>query len=454
MKSFKGFYLTEAFNVGINSSDDADIQKLVSYLQGLSTGKSKEIVMVAKGGDKPTYKIKRDFVSYKGDIENFVKDNNLSIPFAPSKFGNGSVGEGGKKVPGEVQEMMTACLVLLKYKGGSSITEEEAIELIEKSKEIYSKVDGADRRPDFLDFFQGNFNDLGTAISAANYILNEVGTASKIYWTGKGWHKDIQKFNPKLGRIKDYNSSDIVVKSSSGKFYGYSLKKKGSVKSPDPTLINKPITGKESVLQDIVGADTILIENAKRIFFERVLMDKLKLSKQDVRKMKPREYTKAINKIPVETWGVELKKPTNIFFKKVFNVIKSHDKDFVEKFLELVFRTKLDDTLNAAEFQFTLLTGIGRFVRGKVEVEKADAQELSNIVTALQDLYNSKLEVRKTSGKVGAWEKNAGAAKVFLTIYSDGSPILDIEVRYKGSYSANPQFQAMATADFKKIFKK
>jgi hypothetical protein len=100
------------------------------------------------------------------------------------------------------------------------------------------------------------------------------------------------------------------------------------------------------------------------------------------------------------------------------------------------------------------LTGIGRFVRGKVEVEKADAQELSNIVTALQDLYNSKLEVRKTSGKVGAWEKNAGAAKVFLTIYSDGSPILDIEVRYKGSYSANPQFQAMATADFKKIFKK
>tara|TARA_B100001094_G_scaffold279646_1_gene289932 strand:- start:82 stop:594 length:513 start_codon:yes stop_codon:yes gene_type:complete len=170
--------------------------------------------------------------------------------------------------------------------------------------------------------------------------------------------------------------------------------------------------------------------------------------------MKPRDYTKAINKIPVETWGVELKKPTNIFFKKVFNVIKSHDKDFVEKFLELVFRTKLDDTLNAAEFQFTLLTGIGRFVRGKVEVEKADAQELSNIVTALQDLYNSKLEVRKTSGKVGAWEKNAGAAKVFLTIYSDGSPILDIEVRYKGSYSANPQFQAMATADFKKIFKK
>jgi hypothetical protein len=119
-----------------------------------------------------------------------------------------------------------------------------------------------------------------------------------------------------------------------------------------------------------------------------------------------------------------------------------------------VFRTKLDDTLDAEEFQFTLLTGIGKFVRGQIEVEKADGQELSNIVTALQDLYNTNLEVKKTSGKIGAWEKGATAAKVFITIYSDGSPILDIEVRYKGSYSANPQFQAVATADFKAIFKK
>jgi len=450
MLKFNRFLSETAFNVGHSSSDDADIQKLISFLQG---GDKDGLVMVSTG-DLKKYKIKRSFEDEEQKIKDFVKDNGLKIPFASQMFGDGSIGEGGKKVPTEVQEMMTACLVLLKYKGGSSLTQEEAVDLIEKSKDIYKKVDGSDRRPDFLDFFQGNFNDLATAISASNYILDEVGTASKVYWTGKGWDKDIEKFNPKLGRIKDYNSSDIVVKSSSGKFYGYSLKKKASLKSPDPTLINKPITGKESVLQDIVGADTILIENAKKIFFERVLMDKLKLSKQDIRKMKPLEYSKAINSIPVKVWGVELKKPTNIFFKKVFNVIKSHDQNFVEKFLELVFRTKLDETLSAEEFQFTLLTGVGRFVRGKLEVEKADGQELSNIVTALQDLYNSNLEVKRTSGKIGAWEKGAGAAKVFLSIYSDGSPILDIEVRYKGSYSANPQFQAVATADFKKIFKK
>nr|BCU99752.1 MAG: hypothetical protein CM15mV30_0450 [uncultured marine virus] len=37
--------------------------------------------------------------------------------------------------------------------------------------------------------------------------------------------------------------------------------------------------------------------------------------------------------------------------------------------------------------------------------------------------------------------------------YIASTPILDIEIRYKGSYTANPQFQATATADLKKIFK-
>lgn len=455
MKTFRTF--TEAFNVGIASSDDADVQKLVTYLQDLSTGKDTEIVMVSQSGDNPQHKIKRTFMQdldKTDEIASFIKDNGLKIKFASDRYGDGSVGEGGKKVPVEVQEMMTACLVLLKQKQPTSLEESEAVELIDKCKDIYETVDGSDRRPDFLDFFHGNFNDLATAISAANYILDEVSSPSKIYWTGKGWDADIEKFNPKLGRIKDYNSSDIVVKDASGKYYGYSLKKKSSSKSPDPTLINKPITGKSSILQDIVGADIALIESAKKAFFNLVLKKRLGLSYPEIKKMTPKEYTKAINKITTKQWGTELKSRRNIFFKKVEKIIKEHDKNFIEKFLNLVFRTELGDTLNADEFKFTLLTGIGSFRRGKVEAETADGQELSNIITALQDLYKSDLKVERTSGKVGAWEEGAKAAKVFLTISSDGNPILDIEVRYKGSYSAEPQFQATATAHFKNIFKK
>ena len=177
-----------------------------------------------------------------------------------------------------------------------------------------------------------------------------------------------------------YKIQDIVVKDSSGKFFGYSLKKKASSKAPDPTLINKPITGKSSILRDIIGADIILIDNAKRIFFDRVLEKRTKFSKQDLKKMKPTERNKLIADIPAKQWGIELKNPRNIFFKKVEAVIKSHNRDFIEKFLNLVFRTELAGTLKSNEFQFSLLTGIGRFVRGQVEVEEAQGQELNTIV--------------------------------------------------------------------------
>ena len=62
--------------------------------------------------------------------------------------------------------------------------------------------------------------------------------------------------------------------------------------------------------------------------------------------------------------------------------------------------------------------------------------------------------MKPTPGKKQAGEDGANAAKVFFTIFSDNVKIIDLEIRYKGSYTANPQFQAVATPDFKKIFKK
>ena len=69
------------------------------------------------------------------------------------------------------------------------------------------------------------------------------------------WSSDhfFKGFNPPIGGVKDYNSSDIVVKGTDGIYYGISLKKKGSTKLPDPTLINKPITGNKSILKDILS---------------------------------------------------------------------------------------------------------------------------------------------------------------------------------------------------------
>ena len=75
-------------------------------------------------------------------------------------------------------------------------------------------------------------------------------------------------------------------------------------------------------------------------------------------------------------------------------------------------------------------------------------------IEAITRIFNSKLEMKSTPGKLQAWEKGAGAAKVFFSIFSDNRRIIDLEIRYKGSYTANPQFQAVATPNFKEMFKK
>ena len=163
---------------------------------------------------------------------------------------------------------------------------------------------------------------------------------------------------------------------------------------------------------------------------------------------------KLISAIDAKDWGIELKNPRNIFFARLMQIIKIYDQEFIDGFLKVLFRTELTKTLKADEFEFTLLTGIGTYSGGELSIEEASGQELNNIVTALQDIYKSKLKIVQTSGKVNAYEKGATAAKVFLTIESDKKDMVNIEIRYKGSYTANPQLQAVATANFKNIFKK
>ena len=99
------------------------------------------------------------------------------------------------------------------------------------------------------------------------------------------------------------------------------------------------------------------------------------------------------------------------------------------------------------------MTGIGKFVKGKVNVEDAEMKDTPQTIEALTKIFNSKLEMKATPGKLQAWEKGAGAAKVFFSIFTDGQRIIDLEIRYKGSYTANPQFQAVATPIFKNLFK-
>ena len=457
-------HLSEAFNVPIKDSSDIDsfdtkqdkdsLKKLLNHLSSLGL----DDIPIAGGKNKIKIRSAKD-QGTQDKIKQWIKDNTPDL--GGVGFGQGSIGKGGAtKINENTQEMMVAALVLNKVKS-ENLDEASAVEMIEDAKGVFNNIEGASARPELVDQFTGNFNDLATAISSSNSILQVVPNPTKTYWTGKGWHSDIAKYNPPIGGVKDYNSSDIVVKSSDGTYHGFSLKKKSQTKDVDPTLINKPITGNVGILKDILGAKNVeSIEKSKQLFFDYVIFKHYgprgtnKLKGRDVRKMDDKEKGKMIRAISQKQMGIYLKDRKNTFFRRVFQVLSKHSDDFTVSFIELLFRTKLADLESSGEFKFYLLTGIGRFVKGEVNVEKAEMKNMPETVSTLQEIFDSKLEMKPTPGKLQAWEKKAGAAKVFFSIFSDGSKIIDLEIRYKGSYTANPQFQAVATPDFKKIFKK
>jgi hypothetical protein len=458
MISFKDFIqhknLSEAFNIPIRDHDDIDnyetkqdkksLKLLLTYVKSLNL----DDIPFAAGGNK--IKIRgADDQSTRDKIKLWKAQN---VPkLTGIEFGKGSIGTGGEeKIHKDTQELMVAALVLNRVKS-ESIDEIAAVKMIEDAKNVFNKIEGALPRLEILDQFNGNFNDLATAISSSNAILNICPNPVKVYWTGASWHKDIEKYNPPIGDIKNYNSSDIVVKNSDGVFYGFSLKKKASSRDVDPTLINKAVTGKSGFLKDILDKNIAdAIEKSKDDFFDGVIQNHYNKNPRDLSEKEKSELLKGISQSKM---GLYVKNPNNIFFKRTYELLSQNSLKFIKSFIELLFRSKMVDIEKGGEFKFYLLTGIGKFVKRQVRVEQALLQDIPSVIEMLTRIFNSKLELKRTPGQLQAWEDNTKAAKIFLSIFSDGIDIIDIQIRYKGNYAANPQFQAVATANFKKLFK-
>ena len=432
----------------IPNTPSADIGELTKLLKQFSYVNSVPIA-AQPSGKKFKIRTKDDGIQQK--VRDWIKDNAPNLkPYIT--FGSGSIGaSGGVKIHENTQELMVSCLVLLGKKYGA-LKHPDTNDLIRAAEGKYTSVVGAKDRMELLEQFAENYNDLATAVSSSNAILDIVGSASKVFWTGKGWDSEIAPFNPPMGNIKDYNSSDIVVLGSDGIYYGFSLKKKGSSKDVDPTLINKPITGSKSFLLDVIDSkDLDAIEQSKEKFFDLVIK---KHYKENPKKIDEKQKSKMIRDISQKQMGTYLKSSDNKFFKTADAILrKGGGVDFGIAFMEQIFRTKLSDIETTGQFKFYLLTGIGKNGKEQLSVESAEVKDLPSTVEALSKVIKSGIKTIVTKGKKQAWDEGAGAAKIFHTIVSGKTPLVNIEVRYKGSYTANPQFQAVATPVFKSLFK-
>ena len=323
--------------------------------------------------------------------------------------------------------------------------------------------------------------------------------AEKVFITGNKWPTEVAKFQIKAFGFDDYNSSDIIVKTKGLKYYGVSLKKKPKENSADPTLINKAF---DSILtgngpKGIFTAIKKEIQEARAEYFAGVVReavkkdilsipeDHLKWPDQKLFAAKDRDKTKfkrayidvkGNNSDGYETDPKQCRAPSmkdfvneglaekdNPLFKKFSDVVEGNGQIFADTLINLILKVKLYEKLAANkdlekyDFGFALVTGVGNVVKVPrsnppkytPKVGTGKAKDLHTILCGLRQLTanNKEYEIDVDFDK----KEITDAAKIFFKISKDDVPILDLELRYKGKFTPQPQFLGTITKEFETI---
>jgi hypothetical protein len=343
--------------------------------------------------------------------------------------------------------------------------------------------------------------DLAAGISAANAVRKYMGvSASKnvtSYMTGNVWPKDVEKFKVSAYGFADYNSADVMVTADNKTFYGFSLKKKKKTTDASPTLINKAFDSlligeefddtkkklveirteyfadlvieavkKKIILKkDIKNFDNLASNNKKELFeakqrdktqFDRAYIDTKGYAMADKGYLDPNTNDPKSMRAFVNSKLAESKNP---LFEAFLKVLNKNSQLFADSLLNIILKVKLFDEMDAKElkkfkFDFALVTGVG-YVRGDdVFVGTSSVVDLKTTLCGLTrlDKYYKNDEYKIAVDK----EKSAKSkgAKIFLQLKRGILVLLDLEIRYKGAFTPQPQFQATLSQKFIEFLKK
>ena len=358
------------------------------------------------------------------------------------------------------------------------------------------------------------YNDCAGAISAVLATRQDVKDKipNAVYLTGNKWNKKVEKFKVDAFGMADYNSSDLILQFNGNEFVGISLKKKRKANAPSHTMINnafsKFIQGKDfkplrddldkkrrkffaGVIQEaskpgkplanlavIDGNKSIAQLNpqtsdadAKKLWDMKVVTSKIdKKTGENVKvalinlkdfdqllssnsgidsKNSESAFRKFVNE-KLQSKGNKLN-PLYQYFEDSMNVPEVKDK-LADGLLTRVLKTKLLDELDTwkdNEFGFYVIEGVGsaNVERGTVTVGNASVYDIHTIMCAIAQLAKDTSSIKVDETETFRRE----AAKVYFVLSKGDKPILDIELRYKGSFTAYPQFFATMTTDFKKL---
>jgi len=351
--------------------------------------------------------------------------------------------------------------------------------------------------------------DLAGGISAAYGVRKYLSSSGEsggsslspsIYMTGNVWPKEVEKFRVSAFGFEDYNSADVIATADKRTFYGISLKKKRKTNAGEPTLINKAfdsvLDGKQfdsvkeelasvrsnyfsQIVIDAVDEGIILKEHIvnydqlkktptgrKELFeakqrdkklFDRSYIDtkgsaKLKNGYKDENTKDPKSMRYYVNK--------RLSEKDNPLWKEFILVMNKYSDLFADSLINIILKTELfkemdKKDLDNYKFNFFLVTGVGDVTsKGEVQIGQATVLPLKTTLcglTRINQMYkNKKYEIVLNKSK----QSESEAAKVFLQLKKGDLTLLDLEIRYKGAFTPQPQFQGTLHPDFKKLLQK
>ena len=362
-------------------------------------------------------------------------------------------GKRGSTDPNELMTAVLACVPRL-----TAPSDLEALDaMVDSAKALVpSKI--FDYAANELAAFDGDYTNFCQAISAAMAIQDFIGgTADKAYITGRVWHRDIQKFKMNAYGMKDFNSSDIVLKRGT-KFYGISLKKKDRPTTADPTILNKSVGSvfeDPNLISDYNDSIRNFMINRVIAVAERATMLERGSKRKAELDRTGKVWKNLISRLPNDYFNRQLKGRFSIF-KDIAELFDKEADSIANTLMQLVLKTDLQQ-LKQFDFDFALVTGIGNYgPRVGPVVSKGDLIGIDTIVERMAELAKNnspKIELDRSTVQPG--DRGATAAVLKLNLMMGTLKLLDITIRYKGSasWTSQPSILATMTREFKDYLK-
>lgn len=358
----------------------------------------------------------------------------------------------GKRGRTDPNELMTAAIACISnIKNPKDIIELDA--MIEDAKAIV-KTKVNDYAQKELDAFDSEYSNFCQAISGAKAIQKFIGgKADEAYITGRKWHRDVAQFKINAYGMKDYNSSDIILRKGK-KFYGISLKKKDRPTTADPTILNKSIS---NLLSNPKLAKDY--EDAVSQFMKGVIekaMSAGQINDKQYRQAKVGNgWKKVVPTIDSKWMGEQLRSEGSIF-AKIADIFNKDAEAVASTVMQLIFKLDLKD-LQKHDFDFALVTGIGDYgpKKGPV-VSNGEVLTIDTIAEKMHALLKQGApHIRLDPTSVQPGQRGATSAVLKMILSVGKMDVVDIAIRYKGSssWSSQPSVTGTLTKDFKKFAK-